>query len=88
MRVKRTQAVLAALATTSTLALSACGGGSIEDESTPAGNAADCGDLNMAINPWVGYEADAHVVGYVAETKLGCTAYTLSTSLVAKTLKS
>ena len=28
----------------------------------------DCGDLNIAVNPWVGYEADAHVVGYVAET--------------------
>jgi glycine betaine/proline transport system substrate-binding protein len=73
MRVKRTQAVLAALAATSTLALSACGGGSIENESTPAGNAADCGDLNMAVNPWVGYEADAHVVGYLAQTRLGCT---------------
>jgi len=27
----------------------------------------------MAVNPWVGYEASAHVVGYVAKTKLGCT---------------
>ncbi len=26
----------------------------------------------MAINPWVGYEAYAHVVGYVAKSKLGC----------------
>jgi len=26
----------------------------------------------MAINPWVGYEASAHVVGYLAKTKLGC----------------
>jgi glycine betaine/proline transport system substrate-binding protein len=26
----------------------------------------------MAINPWVGYEASAHVVGYVARTELGC----------------
>jgi glycine betaine/proline transport system substrate-binding protein len=26
----------------------------------------------MAINPWVGYEASAHVVGYVAKSKLGC----------------
>jgi glycine betaine/proline transport system substrate-binding protein len=73
MRVKRTQVVLAALATTSALALSACGGGSIKNESNPvAGGAKDCGDLNMAVNPWVGYEADAHVVGYLAQTKLGC----------------
>jgi glycine betaine/proline transport system substrate-binding protein len=27
----------------------------------------------MAVNPWVGYEASAHVVGYVAEHELGCT---------------
>src|SRR4051812_38542387 len=72
MRVNRTQAVLAALATTSALALSACGGGSIENAKEPAGGK-DCGDLNMAINPWVGYEADAHVVGYLAQSKLGCT---------------
>src|SRR3954453_13210781 len=71
MRVTRTHAVLAALATTSALALSACGGGSIENADQPAGGK-DCGDLNMAVNPWVGYEADAHVVGYLAETKLGC----------------
>ena len=73
MRVKRTQAVLAALATTSALALSACGGSSIENAAAPSGGAKDCGDLNMAVNPWVGYEADAHVVGYLAQTRLGCT---------------
>jgi glycine betaine/proline transport system substrate-binding protein len=27
----------------------------------------------MAINPWVGYESNAHVVGRIAETELGCT---------------
>ena len=37
-----------------------------------AGAAADCGKFNIAINPWVGYEASAHVVGYVAKSKLGC----------------
>lgn len=72
MRVKRTHAVLAALATTSALALSACGGGSIENADEPA-SGEDCGELNMAINPWVGYEADAYVVGEVAASKLGCT---------------
>ena len=71
MRVRRTHAVLAALATTSALALSACGGDSIQNAKEPTGGK-DCGDVNMAVNPWVGYEADAHVVGYLAETKLGC----------------
>jgi glycine betaine/proline transport system substrate-binding protein len=34
--------------------------------------AKDCGSFNLAVNPWVGYEANAAVVGYVAETELGC----------------
>jgi glycine betaine/proline transport system substrate-binding protein len=66
--------VVAALA----LLLSSCGGGAIEEE-TEANQAkaakagGECGELNMAINPWVGYEANAYVVGHLAETELGCT---------------
>ena len=69
---------LGALAAVATLALSACGGdgGSIADE-TKANEekqaaAGDC-ELNMAVNPWTGYEASAYVVGTVAEQELGCT---------------
>jgi glycine betaine/proline transport system substrate-binding protein len=29
--------------------------------------------VNLAVNPWVGYEADAAVITYLAEKKLGCT---------------
>src|SRR3954468_8156249 len=57
------------------LSLAACGGGNIQNAPAPSGGggqAANCGKLNMAVNPWVGYEASAHVVGYVAKTKLGC----------------
>jgi glycine betaine/proline transport system substrate-binding protein len=63
----------AALAAAAGLLLAACGGGDIE-ESDSGGDAsgADCGEFNMAINPWVGYEASAYVVGEVAATKLGC----------------
>jgi glycine betaine/proline transport system substrate-binding protein len=62
-----------ALAAAIGLALTACGGGNIQNAPTPSGGqAANCGKLNMAINPWVGYEASAHVVGYIAKTKLGC----------------
>jgi glycine betaine/proline transport system substrate-binding protein len=63
-----------ALAAVVGLALAACGGGNIQSAPAPAGGgaAANCGKLNMAINPWVGYEASAHVVGYIAKTKLGC----------------
>lgn len=58
--------------------VSACGGGDIEEETQEneeqaAAAGGECGDLNMAINPWVGYEASAYVVGTVAEQQLGCT---------------
>jgi len=62
---------LAALIAAGSLVVSGCGGGDIEDSAAPEGGA-DCGDFDMAINPWVGYEASAHVVGYVAATELGC----------------
>jgi glycine betaine/proline transport system substrate-binding protein len=52
------------------LVLSACGGGDI-DEEEPAAGGEEC-SLNMAINPWVGYEASAYVVGQVASEQLGC----------------
>lgn len=32
-----------------------------------------CGTLNLAVNDWVGYEADAAVVSYLARNELGCT---------------
>jgi len=69
---------LGATAGAAALLLSACGGSSIdaetkknEDQQAAAGG--ECGELNMAINPWVGFEADAYVVGNIAESELGCT---------------
>jgi glycine betaine/proline transport system substrate-binding protein len=32
----------------------------------------ECGRVTIAVNPWVGYEANAAVVGYLARTRLGC----------------
>jgi glycine betaine/proline transport system substrate-binding protein len=68
----------AAIATTLTVAISACGGAKVGDSSTTTGGgasaqAANCGTFNLAVNPWVGYEADAAVVAYVAQKNLGCT---------------
>jgi len=59
------------------LVLSGCGGGSIDEqtkanEKKAAESGGECGELNMAVNPWVGYEADAYVVGHVAQEQLGC----------------
>ncbi len=60
------------------LALSACGGGSVSEqteanESQAAAGGGDCGEFNILVHPWVGYTADAYVVGKVAEEELGCT---------------
>ncbi|MDQ6795114.1 MAG: ABC transporter substrate-binding protein [Chloroflexota bacterium] len=38
-----------------------------------AASKAPCGTVNVAVNPWVGYEADAAVVSYVLQHQLGCT---------------
>ena len=37
-----------------------------------ASSAKACGDVNIAVNNWVGYEADAFVVGQLASQRLGC----------------
>jgi glycine betaine/proline transport system substrate-binding protein len=56
------------------LVLAACGGGDIEEAESPAGgDTPECTEkIDMALNPWVGYTANAYVVGRVAETQLGC----------------
>jgi len=54
------------------LAVAGCGGAKSDAGSTgrPAGSK---GTVNLAVNPWVGYEADAAVVGYLLQNKLGYT---------------
>jgi len=53
------------------LALSGCGGAKVgEDKPVAGGN--DCGTFNLTVSPWVGYEANAAVVAYVATKDLGC----------------
>ena len=66
----RRASLTAALAAGALLALSACGGGDIEESGS--GDKKCDTTVNMAVNPWVGYEASAHVVGQVIEQKLGC----------------
>ncbi|MDQ6935878.1 MAG: glycine/betaine ABC transporter substrate-binding protein, partial [Actinomycetota bacterium] len=62
---------LVAVAAVAGLALAACGGGNINN-STASGSKAKCGNLRIAVNPWVGYVSNAHVIGYLAKTKFGC----------------
>ena len=61
--------------------LAGCGGATVQEASDDAGGdgggdseaaAADCGEFNIAVNPWVGYEANAAVIAHVAEEDLGC----------------
>ncbi|MDO9378015.1 MAG: ABC transporter substrate-binding protein [Nocardioidaceae bacterium] len=73
MKNLRRSGVAVSIAASLALALSACGGGDIESAGSGSSEG-DCTDtVNMAINPWVGFEASAHVVGRVIETELGCT---------------
>jgi glycine betaine/proline transport system substrate-binding protein len=73
MRSRRSRGVgTAAVGAVAALVLTACGGSDIQEQDSTASGGKECGDFNMAINPWVGYEASAHVVGYVAKSKLGC----------------
>lgn len=78
---RRRQAAKVALVAAGALALAACGGAKVGETATSSpgaaasgtGSAAACGTVNMAVNPWVGYEADAAVAAYVLENELGCT---------------
>jgi len=70
-RLRRTR--LVALAAVVGLGLTACGGSDIKDKDTDsAAGGKDCGDLRIAVNPWTGYVANAHVIGVVAQKELGC----------------
>ncbi len=65
----RRRTAYVAIAAVVGLGLAACGDSDIEK--SDAGDS-DCGELTIAINPWTGYVSNAHVIGHVAETELGC----------------
>jgi glycine betaine/proline transport system substrate-binding protein len=62
----------AGVLTTVALALTACGGAKVGEAEKPVAGAKECGTFNLAVSPWVGYEANAAVVAYVATKDLGC----------------
>jgi glycine betaine/proline transport system substrate-binding protein len=55
------------------LALAGCGSPAPEQIAAPGVRPTACGTVRLAVNPWVGYEADVAVVSYLAREKLGCT---------------
>ena len=52
------------------LALTGCVGPKVQEISSTGSSS--CGTFNLAVNPWVGYEANSAVLAYVAEKNLGC----------------
>jgi glycine betaine/proline transport system substrate-binding protein len=82
MRLRRAWTGWSGLATALLLALAVTGcGGATVNGGTSAGSAAPsaagggspAGTVKIAINPWVGYEANAAVVAYLLEKELGYT---------------
>ena len=67
MKKLRYAGVLTAVA----LALSGCGGEKVGSQPQPSAGT-ECGTFNLTVSPWVGYEANAAVVAYVATKDLGC----------------
>ena len=67
------RARIVALVAVAGLGLAGCGGGGIKDNSAGSGGGSSCGNLRIAVNPWTGYVANAHVIGVLAQQKFGCT---------------
>ncbi len=53
--------------------LTGCGAATVNQTGAAGPSKTDCGTVNVALNAWVGYTADAAVFDYVAKNKLGCT---------------
>jgi glycine betaine/proline transport system substrate-binding protein len=70
---KRTFPAVAGAAAAALL-LAGCGGASVNQVAAAGdSSAAPCGAVNVAMNAWVGYTANAAVYSYVAKNQLGCT---------------
>jgi glycine betaine/proline transport system substrate-binding protein len=64
------------LALAGVLALGGCGSPAPAVTPAPGVRPAPCGTLTIAVNPWVGYEANVAVVSYLARKELGCNVVT------------
>ena len=54
------------------MALSACGTPAPPVIAAPGARPTSCGTLRIAVQPWVGYDADVAVIAYLAKHELGC----------------
>jgi glycine betaine/proline transport system substrate-binding protein len=71
-RIPRRAASLPAALLALVLLLAGCGQAPINRASAVDGAGRACGTVNVALNAWVGYTANAAVFSYVAENRLGC----------------
>ncbi|GAA4044777.1 ABC transporter substrate-binding protein [Arthrobacter methylotrophus] len=55
------------------LLLAGCGGATVNQAAAAGASGTPCGTVNVALNAWVGYTANAAVYSYIAQNKLGCT---------------
>jgi glycine betaine/proline transport system substrate-binding protein len=69
---KGTRLAGVSVATAVALALTGCGGAKVGASGDSGSGSGNCGTFNVAINPWVGYEANAAVIAYVAQNDLKC----------------
>ncbi len=75
MRPARRWVRAVALAATGALTLAGCASATPALVAAPGVKPTPCGSVTLAVNPWVGYEADAAVVSYLARNQLGCTVH-------------
>jgi glycine betaine/proline transport system substrate-binding protein len=68
----RLRAVTSAVLAAALAGLAGCGTETPEVVPAPGVKPRDCGRFTIAVNPWVGYQANAAVVGHLARTRLGC----------------
>lgn len=61
------------IALLSVVVLAACGTSARAVTTAPGVARTACGSVSIAINPWVGYEANVAVVSYLLKRELGCT---------------
>jgi glycine betaine/proline transport system substrate-binding protein len=74
VRTRMTAVRAGAFVAAAAMVLAGCGGSKIEkSDGGAAAGGKPCGTVNIAVNPWVGYEANAAVIAHVAKTKLNCT---------------
>ena len=62
----------AVLALVGVLAIGGCGSPAPPVVAAPGARPTSCGTLTLAVQPWVGYDADVAVVAYLAKHELGC----------------